>query len=140
MVIIVKLIEEKFKSLGSNGANAIAIGMDEEKIKKYIVEHAMLKRTAITQMGDCDDCGYSISHLYEVKSIDNDVTEQHVLSNDWTTVIVDGDQYAVRKDFYEIIYNSDLELITKEIEDNYDDFTGLSVVVCPKCQKWSVGD
>lgn len=135
-----KLIEDKFECADSNGPDAIAINVGDDVIKQYILEHAKLERTAITQMGECDECGSADSHIYEERSIDNEVTPEHVLSDEWITVMVDGDQYAVRKVFYEMIYNSNLELLTEEIEDNYDDFTGFSVAVCPKCQKWSVGD
>ncbi|EEL78798.1 hypothetical protein bcere0028_56270 [Bacillus cereus AH1271] len=135
-----KLAEEKFECADSNGSNSIAIEVGDDIIKQYILEHAKLERTAITQMGECDECGCADTHIYEERSIDNDVTPEQVISDDWVTVTVDGDLYAVRKAFYEIIYNSNLELLTKEIEDNYDDFTGFSVAVCPKCQKWSVGD
>ncbi len=140
MVTKMKLIEEKFECADSNGPDAIAIGVGDDTIKQYILEHAKLERTAITQMGECDECGCADSHIYEERSIDNEVTPEHVLSDEWITVMVDGDQYAVRKVFYEMIYNSNLELLTEEIEDNYDDFTGFSVAICPKCQKWSVGD
>ncbi|EEK53019.1 hypothetical protein bcere0004_56730 [Bacillus cereus BGSC 6E1] len=135
-----KLIEEKFEYADSNGSNAIAIDVGDDIIKQYILEHAKLERTAIAQMGECDECGCADSHIYEERSIYNEVTPEHVLSDEWITVMVDGEQYAVRKVFYEMIYNSNLDLLTEEIKDNYDDFTGFSVAFCPKCQKWSVGD
>lgn len=135
-----KLIEDKFIESYENGANALAMNVGDDIIKQYILEHAKLERKAITQMGECDECGCADTHIYEERSIDNDVTPEQVISDDWVTVNVDGDLYAVRKAFYEIIYNSNLELLIKEIEDNYDDFTGFCVVICPKCQKWSVGD
>ncbi|PGC72666.1 hypothetical protein COM25_22745 [Bacillus wiedmannii] len=135
-----KLIEDKFECADSNGPNSIAINAGDDIIKQYILEHAKLERTAITQMGECEDCGCADTHIYEERSIYNDVTPEQVISDNWITVIVDGEQYAVKKDFYEIIYNSNLELLTKEIEDNYDDFTGFCVIICPECKNWSVGD
>ncbi|MDZ4519021.1 hypothetical protein [Bacillus cereus] len=135
-----KLVAEKFLEAYENGANAIAINVGDDTIKQYILEHAELKQTGVVKGGDCDNCGCESSHLYEERSIDNDATPEQVISDDWITVTVDGDLYAVRKKFYEIIYKSDLALLTKEIEDNYDDFTGFAVILCPECGEWSVGD
>ncbi|GMR63788.1 MULTISPECIES: hypothetical protein [Bacillus] len=42
--------------------------------------------------------------------------------------------------FLEIIYDGDIHLLTIEIEENYDDFEGFSVTICPNCGKWSVCD
>lgn len=134
-----KFIAEKFIESYENGANALAMNAGDDIIKQYILEHAELTQTGVTNEGDCD-CGCNSTHIYEERSIDNDATPEQVISDAWITVTVDGDLYAVRKAFYEIIYKSDLELITKEIEENYDDFTGFCVILCPECKQWSVCD
>lgn len=135
-----KLVAEKFLEAYENGANAIAINVGDDTIKQYILEHAELKQTGVLKEGDCDNCGCESSHIYEEKSIDNDATPEQVISDNWITVTVDGDLYAVRKKFFEVIYKSDLTLLKQEIEDNYDDFTGFAVLLCPECGKWSVCD
>lgn len=33
-----------------------------------------------------------------------------------------------------------IHLLAIEIEENYDDFVGFSVILCPNCGKWSVCD
>ncbi|USL05426.1 hypothetical protein LIS83_29155 (plasmid) [Bacillus anthracis] len=139
MVTKMKFIAEKFIESYENGANALAMNVGDDIIKQYILEHAELKQTGVTNEGDCE-CGCDSTHIYEERSIDNDVTPEQVISDDWITVTVDGDLYAVRKKFFEVIYKSDLELLKEEIEDNYDDFTGFCVILCPECKQWSVCD
>lgn len=135
-----EFVAEKFIESYENGANALAMNVGDDIIKQYILEHADLKQTGVVKEGDCDNCGCDSTHIYEERSIDNDATPEQVISDDWITVTVDGVLYAVRRAFYEIIYKGDLELITKEIEENYDDFTGFCVVLCPECKQWSVCD
>lgn len=133
-------LAEKFIQAYENGANAIAINAGDDTIKRYILEHAELKQTGVVKEGGCDNCGCESAHIYEERSIDNDATPEQVISDDWITVTVDGDLYTVRKAFYEIIYKNNLALLTQEIEDNYDDFTGFCVILCPECGNWSVCD
>lgn len=132
-----EFVVDKFTGAHKSGANALAMDVGDDTIKQYILEHTNLKRTEVIQQSDCE-CGCAVSHIYEERSIDNVVTPEQVMSDDWITVTVDEDLYAVRKAFYEIIYKSNLELLTEEIRENYVDFTGFCVILCPDCGKWFV--
>lgn len=140
MVTKMKLIEEKFTHSYNAGANAIAIDADDKKIKQYILEHANLHYLG-TGLGDpgCD-CGDGDFEQYEMLSIRNEVTPGDILNDEWITVTVDEELYAVHKPFLDIIYDGNMELIKEEIEENYDDFVGFTVVRCPKCKIWAVCD
>ncbi|MFE6139611.1 hypothetical protein [Bacillus sp. NPDC057893] len=79
-------------------------------------------------------------NLHETETIRNEVTPSDIVSDTWITVLVDERLYAVHKPFFEIIYGGDISLLRIEIEENYDDFVGFSVILCPNCGKWSVCD
>ncbi|MCU4959632.1 hypothetical protein OB990_25960 [Bacillus cereus] len=80
------------------------------------------------------------SHLHEAKTIQNEVAPSGIVSDTWITVLVDERLYAVHKTFFEINYDGDISLLRIEIEENYDDFVGFSVIHFPNCGKWSVSN
>ena len=55
-------------------------------------------------------CGCADSHLYEAKTIRNEVTPSDNISDTWITVSVDETLYVVHKPFFEIIYDGDISL------------------------------
>lgn len=139
MVVVMKLLENKFTHTYASGANAIAIQVDHHKIKRYILEYSDLRHIGVCHDDECE-CGCMDSHLHETETIRNEVTPSDIVSDTWITVLVDERLYAVHKPFFEIIYDGDISLLRIEIEENYDDFVGFSVILCPNCGKWSVCD
>ncbi|WP_070168254.1 hypothetical protein [Bacillus mycoides] len=94
------LLEDKFTHAYAAGANAIAIQVDVQKIKRYILEHSNLQHIGVCRY---DECECADSHLYEEKTIRNEVTPSDIISDAWITVSADETLYAVHKPFFEII-------------------------------------
>ncbi|UOB81907.1 hypothetical protein MQW34_27460 (plasmid) [Bacillus sp. ZJS3] len=75
-----KLLEDKFKHAYASGANAIAIQVDYQKIKRYILEYSDLRHMGVCHEDECE-CGNTDSHLHEAESIRNEVTPSDILGD-----------------------------------------------------------
>lgn len=141
-----ELTANKFNTAYSSGIESYAINVDDHKIKEYIIEHAQLMDTGTCygETGcDCEEHGYIESDQYQQYrdvSLMRVEAAHQILSDEYVTVAVNDLLYAAFKPFYEIIYNSDMSRLKKEIESSFDEFNGYVVVQCPNCKAWAVFD